>query len=325
MKKYSWPVVLGAFCVLLFSCYRDIDLESYRGEPTLVLNSVVSPSGTVRASLSRTWFFTDGKTDTSLGDAKVELYINGGFAEEMVSHPERAGMYVSSIVPHPGESVKIIATTIYGTVWAEDTVPFAAGIEETALGVRKYDDGSRIITQDGSSEVNHAVEVTYGITFEEIPGEADYYLIRISDSENSLLSGTLDYSSDPVFIDQFPQLGGALGNRKIGGQGGRVFSDAAIEGKRYTLTVKETAYASDFASESSFDRRISLYALSKPYYLYFLSLQSMEDGLMQDMVDLGFTEPRRVYSNVEGGTGILGASERFEVEVSLRNIIEALL
>lgn len=33
-----------------------------------------------------------------------------------------------------------------------------------------------------------------------------------------------------------------------------------------------------------------------------------ESGFVGDLAEIGFAEPDRIYSNVEGGTGILGGS-----------------
>ena len=54
---HSIWVLLTGFS--LTACYKDIDLEKYRPEPTLVLNSILSPDTVVRVQVARTVFFTD--------------------------------------------------------------------------------------------------------------------------------------------------------------------------------------------------------------------------------------------------------------------------
>lgn len=44
-KTSIWAVMAG---FMLTACYKDIDLEKYRPEPTLVLNSILSPDEIVR-------------------------------------------------------------------------------------------------------------------------------------------------------------------------------------------------------------------------------------------------------------------------------------
>lgn len=54
-----WAVLTG---LSLTACYKDIDLEKYRPEPTLVLNSILSPDEVVRVQVARTVFLpTIGK------------------------------------------------------------------------------------------------------------------------------------------------------------------------------------------------------------------------------------------------------------------------
>ena len=69
--------------LLLTSCYRKFDLEEYRTTPKMVINSAFSPDTVVMASISRTWFHSESKPDVTIRNAKVELYIDGIFKEEM--------------------------------------------------------------------------------------------------------------------------------------------------------------------------------------------------------------------------------------------------
>lgn len=90
--------VLSGFISILTSCYREIDVEKYRTTPKIVINCPISPDTVIRASITRTYFFSDldnlepeyngwnGQTEISsikLRNAKVELYINGTYKEDM--------------------------------------------------------------------------------------------------------------------------------------------------------------------------------------------------------------------------------------------------
>ena len=76
-----WAVLAG---FSLTACYKDIDLEKYRPEPTLVLNSILSPDTVVRVQIARTVFFTDHReTDTNIADAEVRMSVNGRFVETL--------------------------------------------------------------------------------------------------------------------------------------------------------------------------------------------------------------------------------------------------
>ena len=95
-----------AVCSLLLSaCYKEIDLEQYRPKPTLVLNCVCSPDTVVRASVSRTVFFTDHREDDpTLTDATVSLTVNGVPTGTM-RYDEASKLYVSDVVPQAGDRI----------------------------------------------------------------------------------------------------------------------------------------------------------------------------------------------------------------------------
>ena len=93
-----------------------------------------------------------------------------------------------------------------------------------------------------------------------------------------------------------------------------------FDGKEYTLQVKE-----QLRSDTKYytKRHIRLYSLSEPYYQYLLSLQNIEnEGIMGGLTNVGLAEPVRIYSNVEGGTGIAGGCQWFESLVDIKDLIK---
>ena len=65
---------------------------------------------------------------------------------------------------------------------------------------------------------------------------------------------------------------------------------------------------------------ISIYSLSESYFLYLLSLQKIAGSTLEGgLGNIGLAEPLRVYSNVEGGTGILGGNQHSETTITLNN------
>jgi hypothetical protein len=209
------------------------------------------------------------------------------------------GLYVSSIRPKSGELVKIEVTTEFGTVWAEDKVPDITEIEDIKATSRLISSGNTTVGPNGGIITESPeYEILYQITFQDNFNEENYYLIMI----DNMYLGAFDYSLDPVFTNQETLLS-SLGDNQRG-----LFSDETINGKKYTLTIKEYD-----VPEEPIQRKISLYSLSKAYYLYLCSLQDTNDeSVMQNLSNLGLSEPLRIYSNVNRGTGILGSSQRFE-------------
>mgnify|MGYP000087400425 CR=1 FL=1 len=76
-------ILINTICIVslfgLMSCIKEIDLESLRPDPTLVVNCVAITGEPLTVSVSRTWFFTDDHPNVTLDKAEVNLFVNGVF------------------------------------------------------------------------------------------------------------------------------------------------------------------------------------------------------------------------------------------------------
>jgi hypothetical protein len=312
MKLKSF-IILSAIIFALSSCYREIDMEDYRPEPTLVLNSAISTDTVVMAGMARTRFFTDTGRYEVIGDADVSLHVNGVFMERMPWQDNAdfygGGIYRSAYRPVTGDVICLSAQTRYGEVRAEETVPAKVAIERVEISRRTFTDHtSWRIDENGNIVEMENIEITYKITFQDDADAENYYFVRIEHEDPARSIGNLDYSSDPVFVEQASVVEGLFTGKEITGQGGRAFSDKMINGQRHTSVVTETDIL-DLHRMTG--RRISLYAIPASYYHYLASLQAAGDAAnMVHLSTFGLAEPVRVYSNVQGGTGIMAVSQR---------------
>ena len=146
-----WAVLAG---FSLTACYKDIDLEKYRPEPTLVLNSILSPDTVVRVQIARTVFFTDHReTDTNIADAEVRMSVNGRFVETL-RYDETSRMYLSDYRPWVGELISLEADSPLGHVSGQGIIPEAVAIESVRLTARTFDDPDQMYwTPDGVRNV----------------------------------------------------------------------------------------------------------------------------------------------------------------------------
>ena len=125
----------------------------------------------------------------------------------------------------------------------------------------------------------------------------------------------IDYI-DPVFKEQDAILDESMAFNGLEKRGGALFTDQSINGQTYTLQIKETTAELDETEQ----RIISIYSLSESYFLYLLSLQKIAGSTLEGgLGNIGLAEPLRVYSNVEGGTGILGGNQHSETTITLNN------
>lgn len=328
MKKHIITIAILSLIICFSSCYRDIDLEQYRSEPKIVLNSVISPEIEVMASVSKTIFYTDTKNpDVNIKDADVELYINNEFVEKMLwvedNNLVNKGIYKSNTKPTEGDIVKIVVNSSLGTAWAEDVIPPKIEIKDIKLTYRVMDNPNSILVNIGGEMVKMKdYEIKYHITFTDNAEEKNYYCIKIENTDDNQPLGLLDYSLDPVFKVQQPVIDGASTNKLIEGQGGRTFSDDIINGNTYTMVIRETKNSYTYEHGENMYRRISLISISKAYYNYLTALLNISDNKVSQKLDeWGLAEPTPFYSNIDGGVGIMGSAQNDFRLIDLREIL----
>lgn len=317
MKHLLYTLLLGVF---LTSCYRKIDLNEYRTTPKMVINSVVSPDTVVMASITRTWFYPDKKPYVNLPHAHVELYINNQYIETMqwktLNNPRNPDqpdtLFLSNTIPAEGDRIKIVASTPeYGTVTAEDIIPKKVPIKNASHTIKK---GNGVY----QGTISDYFEIYYEVTFDEFPEKNNYYLAKITQIKTGYYGyyeTEIDYI-DPVFKEQDAILDESMAFNGLEKRGGALFTDQSINGQTYTLQIKETTAELDETEQ----RIISIYSLSESYFLYLLSLQKIAGSTLEGgLGNIGLAEPLQVYSNVEGGTGILGGNQHSETTITLNN------
>lgn len=318
MKHLLYTLLLGVF---LTSCYRKIDLDEYRTTPKMVINSVVSPDTVVMASITRTWFYPDKKPYVNLPHAHVELYINNQYIETMqwktLNNPRNPDqpdtLFLSNTIPAEGDRIKIVASTPeYGTVTAEDIIPKKVAIKNASHTIKK---GNGVY----QGTISDYFEIYYEVTFDEFPEKNNYYLAKITQIKTGYYGyyeTEIDYI-DPVFKEQDAILDESMAFNGLEKRGGALFTDQSINGQTYTLQIKETTAELDETEQ----RIISIYSLSESYFLYLLSLQKIAGSTLEGgLGNIGLAEPLRVYSKVEGGTGILGGNQHSETTITLNNL-----
>lgn len=328
--KRNLLLIIAALATVLFSCYKDIDMEKYRPTPDLVLNGVISADTTVMLSISRTKFFTDTSHYEIIKDADVSLSVNGTFHKKMQWEADTSfyggGIYISDYEPQANDIIRIEATTKYGKAWVEETIPVKVQIEDVAFSNKLiYDHMGYGIDENGNLIEIPTLEITYQISFTDKADATNFYFIRIDNPKPPFSEiGNLDYSSEPVFVEQISIIDGLFSDQTIQGQGGRSFTDHLINGQRYTLTIKETQPSFNPNYPPDLGRRVILYAITESYYNYLTSMQlSSEASNSTHLSIFGFAEPVRIFSNIHGGVGIMATSQSDIVLANLDTILNS--
>lgn len=313
MRKFNHISALLVSALCLGSCEKDLNLDKYNDPEVtnmLVVNSIINPDSVMKVSVTHPYFLAT--THTSFPPVEgLDVRMSGSSGEwHPLAFDGETGMYVSQQKPVAGETIGIRICRGEELISCSDEVPRKVEIEDVTVSR----EGPIHIYWDDDYRFN------YKITFTDTPGEENYYFLHIVEDWDALhqdgnvdfsFMGQVDYSYDYVF-----QVLADMVNSDTQGWGARQvaygypFCDKGIDGQRYTLTVSEILQHPWTGRIKSLPRIIRLYSVSKAYFEYMVNVLQMdydEDALKGNLLSLGLVEPSKVYSNIEGGTGLMGS------------------
>lgn len=317
MKKY---ILLYLLALTLASCVKEIDLSGLRPHPSLVMNSFINPDSTFRVSVSRTKFVTDEPQDLTLSNADVSLFINNELKEKLrwEKPSGKKGYYISNYQAQADDHIRLEAHAPgYTPVRGETSMPVPVKIKSVQIEKTRTD--------------LYSTDLNILITFQDLPGRDNYYGINIlTQFRNNIESEdapwkdqepyriSFSFKENTVFNNRYNVLDDILGNTtEYINTTGLIFSNELIKGKEYTLKASTTIYQkyvvvdeNGVTTEEKHDYRfiINLSSVSESYHLHFKSIEDKAfGGIIGDLSDSGgLAEPFSVYSNIEGGAGIIG-------------------
>lgn len=285
----------AAFCLLLLfqSCESDVDFKGRESAPKMVVNSIVNAQDEKKiVKLSESVFVFGDQKPKLIEDAELSLKINGIETPLTFVETEEHHQYYSFQADLiPGDKVEISGKSpehkaIHGT----DHVP--EQVEITGLKTEWF-----------TGKEDYRSYLRTRITIKDTPREKNYYRIVIRKKEYYEVNG--DYEPDwllcDVHVDQEPLFSHVPDtpwseNPNIYS----IFSDELIDGEEYTLNVYIQEDKDNYWGENPRTFiQAEIHALSENLYRY---LRSVELAGETD----NFTEPVKIFSNIQNGYGILG-------------------
>lgn len=122
--------------------------------------------------------------------------------------------------------------------------------------------------------------------------------------------GERNFTHEYVFQQLANQIHSTLPGWKPYSPYGLPFSDKGFDGQKRTIEVREIIQLSSGTwRQKRMARKFWLYAISKPYYDYLVSSiinRTDNKGIQGGLIDLGLADPVKIFSNVDGGVGIVG-------------------
>ena len=308
MKKI---ISICTFAVLLTSCYQDIDLDHYKeqeGENILTLNSIVNPDSTIAAAATKMYFYSDPHPErTYVSDLKIEMRVNGASKGFMTFNPQTK-LYGSQVIPELGDKVELQTSYQGASVSCEGVIPDQVKIESIDA------------TREGPKKIHTDKDyiITYEVTFTDDGNAENYYFLQydlpntLEDRQKSVKMGERDFTNEYVFQQLAFQIRPSLPGWEPYSSSGLPFSDKGINGKKHTLVVKEIVQGGGFGHDLTrydrMNREFKLYAISKDYYDYLVSVlcTNSDSGIGNGLIDLGVSEPIKIFNNIKGGVGLFG-------------------
>ena len=338
-----YPLLLA---VLLTGCYEpftpDIDTK-----PVLCLSSLITAGEPIEVTVTHTWLYTDeaATLNHEVDDAVVSVYANG----------EEVG---EDYIPQEKDRIRIVAESkTYGSAEAEVTVPESVPIDavewdavvtdiwrsddptlwtysagEGDAGSRDYilklmtvdlDFRASVVIKDPAETVNY-----YEFFYSSFPKEED------TDSDVTVVAplsfspGTFHDWDEPIFSEHLGSFEIMTGNSSYGFT---FFSDRQFSGKDYALKVLFTDARCRIRGEDlsevpeDFGYELTLATVSPSYYNWSSYRWNAEEGTLNDLIDVGLSDPTWGYSNVSTGAGVVAARSLYTFKVSLRDFLQRAL
>jgi len=304
MRILSCTAILALMIVLLQSCEKTEKIENFpKSAPKLVLVSSLNPDSAIRLMLFKSLSILDNAPNKAITGAKVELFRDD-LPVSSLAAANSGNSYLFQEIPQAGHRYSVRASLQgYEEIFATTEMPFLVPIQQ--VSVKLYDTSSwnyypRYYFGKG--------KVTLGI---DDPGnEENYYMVNMFQYDTSYSIGmngdTLDvyvyqnflqnyeYSSDQNILIEFQE------NYSY------YLSDKFFNGRKFDLELT-FGYGSYKPGGTI---QLELHTLSREQFLYCKSrsIFNRNDGNP-------FSEPVKIFTNVENGYGILGGSASVSTSV----------
>jgi len=314
MKKHKIMKSIKIFVSFLLaiftlnSCEKEIQFNGEITEPLIVVNSYITPDSIITAQLSESRFFLKSETTfNNIENADLSLFVNGTFLEKML-HTNN-GIYISTYKPGVGDTIRMeVQVLAKAEVSCQTTLESQTEIikvDTTSSPASDGDQTSGILYPDNSMYSSSNRTLKFSLKFSDKAAEQNFYRLVVT-TRTYFVN---DYHDDYYFSFDDIVSGNSNENSigpptSLSSNTYNIFSDDLFNGKQYSLKFSIIEY-NDYYGEGQTNIKkevyINLQSINKDYYLYLKSRDANENS------DDFFSEPIQIFSNVEGGIGILGS------------------
>lgn len=304
--------LLMQLAVLLTACSNDMPFEGNDDQQVLVLTTFLdADAGSNRIILA----FTGRHNVTYINDATINIYVNDVLTQR-IHGTSSEGVYLTNAQFKTGDVVKVEAITSDGAhcAWGEEIVPTPTNIERvlsSRLSESSLSDYRIRTTLIDTAESRSYYRIS-ACAYNEVEGKSAYTgndtivsvegPIFLNAREDVVLTDgrpiPIDSENDDIILSAPDNLY-------------CVFDNSRIQGEYTLLTAGHFTLYHDydyFSVVGMLTRRyyghIKLSVITPTMYLYLKALNIYDSNNYDEML----TQPIKMPSNINGGTGILGIS-----------------
>lgn len=278
----------------MLSCTQPVDISIDFGEPQLVLNSILDATkDSIGVTLSLSHSITSVESFQKVNDAVVELYEDQQLVGQFAFTD--SGVYVLNYRPFVGKEYEIVARTGGKTVKGRTRIPEAVSFELEKID-DEYDDFKLTMNGNDIDSANVWISVLsthffVSDTLEKVPRHSIYSSSTFLDPFNR---GEDTYKQYAYSYEYYLLLSGYENKESV-----EIFFGLEADVRSNEIIV------------SVFDDNLSSYVKSS----------IMATDVENTMGDYPFyIDPVEVYSNIEGGIGIVGSMNSNSKEILNRLI-----
>ncbi|WP_282039022.1 DUF4249 family protein [Saccharicrinis aurantiacus] len=309
IKYIMSPIVL----FFILSCEKDI---AYNGEELtnfMVLNSILTADSLIECRITRSNTLLESGEIQSIDDAEVNLYKDGEFVETLKKNYFGDYFSEAGIRSEVGSNYAIKCShNKYASIEASEAI--LTPVDAKILSMEEGLSSSNNYYYGGSGEV-----LKFRVQINDLKGN-DFYRLRVYgpsvsydyDYESEESSISMQQGNYTMYVNSKDPV---LNGNKVVTENDfednpyneyTVFDDILFDGESYVLQFEVDNPTIWFENEEE-----------KKWYLdeIKVDVQHISEGLYKNFVtvtasnyygDSPFSEPVQIYSNVEGGAGILG-------------------
>lgn len=314
-KHFSLFIAVLLAATTFSSCEKVIDFDGEETEPIMVMISFPDSGSPWKVRLTESRFFLSNDTIATIKNADVTTEVNGRPTNSLVTYMGN-GVYDLGYTPQAGDSLTLhVSVPDKGTMTAGCRIPSNVSVSDFICAI-----DTNTCTEVYPDTVEHIYgQIDAEFTLNDPDGERNYYMIKVSGFKTTYNYSTqtrdtvksnfyLHVDDDLLFDINASDEIFDLGITEDPSSGYEVlFSDERINGQSHTIHFRSDLHAVLIGGVY-----VEIYSVSREYYLFRKTLNTANS---QDEFAGIISEPVQIYSNVEGGGGVLGGASVVKIPI----------